>query len=68
MHVMAAANAGMLFILFGLASISPILKANIHDFDEVWQKRAENARRHALEAYHPNPEEVVSSFNKHVHM
>ncbi|KAL9434366.1 hypothetical protein AB3S75_029078 [Citrus x aurantiifolia] len=65
---MAAANAGILLTLFGLASISPILKANIHDFDEVWQKRAGNARRHALEAYHPNPEEVVSSFNKHVLM
>lgn len=65
---MGSTNAGILLIIFALASISPILKANIHDFDEVWQKRAQNARRHALEAYHPNPEEVVTSFNKHVHM
>ncbi|XP_010242445.1 PREDICTED: pectate lyase [Nelumbo nucifera] len=56
------------FLLFILAAIIPTLRAHIGDFDEVWQKRAEEAKSNALEAYHPDPDEVINHFNHHVHL
>ncbi|KAF8390257.1 hypothetical protein HHK36_024782 [Tetracentron sinense] len=44
----------------------PTLRAHIGDFDEVWQQRAEEAKKAAIDAYHPNPEEVTDHFNTHV--
>lgn len=45
----------------------PTLRANIADFDQVWQKRAEDAKKASLEAYNPHPERVAQNFNKEVH-
>ncbi|PIA62529.1 hypothetical protein AQUCO_00200501v1 [Aquilegia coerulea] len=42
--------------------------AHIGEFDEYWQKREAEARRVALESYHPEPEEVTNHFNQHVHL
>ncbi|XP_038894610.1 pectate lyase-like isoform X2 [Benincasa hispida] len=56
-----------LLMIFGFVMIFPTLKANIADFDEVWQKRAEEAKKASFEAYQPHPEEVTSNFNKQVH-
>ncbi|KAF8399421.1 hypothetical protein HHK36_015286 [Tetracentron sinense] len=54
------------FFFFSSAVIIPTLRAHIGDFDEVWQKRAEEAKKAALEAYDPNPDEVTNHFNTHV--
>lgn len=45
-----------LLMIFGFVMIFPTLKANIADFDEVWQKRAIEAKKASLEAYQPHPE------------
>lgn len=42
--------------------------ANIAEFDEHWVKREQEARRHALEAYHPEPQQVLDHLNHHVHL
>ncbi|KAH7657408.1 Pectate lyase protein [Dioscorea alata] len=52
------------FFLF-LASAS-LCSANIADFDETWQKRAEIARAKANAAFVPNPETITNSFNSAV--
>ncbi|CAI0453526.1 unnamed protein product [Linum tenue] len=47
------------FILFlSFATIVPCLLANIAYYDDVWQKRAEEAKKNTLEAYVPNPLET----------
>lgn len=56
-----------LLLLFAFVVLIPTLKANIAEYDEVWQKRAEDAKEAAREAYQPNPEEVTHDFNKQVH-
>ncbi|XP_051133310.1 pectate lyase-like [Andrographis paniculata] len=38
------------------------------NYDVVWRRRAEEAKRRALEAYEPNPLSVVEHLNKKVHM
>lgn len=53
------------FVLLLLASAS-LSKANIADFDETWQKRAEIAREKARAAYVPDPESITNSFNADV--
>ena len=49
---------GLVFV-----AISPIMKANIGEFDEVWQKRAEDAKKAAQRAYEPNSENVTNNLN-----
>ncbi|WKA08369.1 hypothetical protein VitviT2T_026097 [Vitis vinifera] len=56
-----------LVILIPFLVIVPAVTANIGDFDEVWQTRAEEARKAALQAYNPHPEKVTDNFNKKVH-
>ncbi|KAJ8749877.1 hypothetical protein K2173_013792 [Erythroxylum novogranatense] len=55
-----------LIFLISFASMIPSLRGNIGHFDEVWQKRAEEAKKNLLEAYVPDPENVTDSFNLHV--
>ncbi|GLT36134.1 hypothetical protein SLA2020_105360 [Shorea laevis] len=55
-----------LIFFFNIATLIPSLRADIGEFDEVWQKRAEEAWKNALQAYNPHPEEVTSSLNNHV--
>ena len=64
--VMEAVNM-RLVILIPFLVIVPAVTANIGDFDEVWQTRAEEARKAALQAYNPHPEKVTDNFNKKVH-
>ncbi|KAJ0960983.1 hypothetical protein J5N97_001061 [Dioscorea zingiberensis] len=52
------------FFLF-LASAA-LTEANIADFDETWQKRAEIAKAKAKAAYVPDPETITNSFNADV--
>ncbi|CAN1198796.1 Probable pectate lyase P59 [Linum perenne] len=55
-------------VLVVVAALAHDLGANIAEFDEYWQKRAEEARQAALETYHPDPNNVTESFNTVVHM
>lgn len=56
------------FILFfGLATLLPTLMANIGQFDEVWQRQAEEAKEAALNSYESDPSIVTDSLNKEVH-
>ncbi|XP_022768291.1 pectate lyase-like [Durio zibethinus] len=50
---------GLVFV-----AISPIVNANIGEFDEVWQQRAEEAKRAAQRAYEPNPQNVTNNLNR----
>ena len=59
-------GAKLLLLIFAFAIIIPSLEAGIADFDEVWQQRAQEAKKAALEAYQPHPEEVTENFNEHV--
>lgn len=55
------------FILFVVVGwILPVLNANIGEWDEVWRRRAEDAWNRTLQAYHPNPQNVVDHLNVHV--
>lgn len=60
-------KSNLLFFFFSFAIIIPTLQANIADFDDVWQKRADEAMRANLAAYHSNPMEVTDQINHHVH-
>lgn len=55
-----------LLMIFGFVMKFQTLKANIADFDEVWQKRAEEAKKASFKAYKSHPEEVTSNFNNQV--
>lgn len=56
-----------LFSLFFLASTA-LSGANIAEFDDHWQKKAEEALARSRAAYHPDPEAVTNDFNKAVHL
>jgi len=62
---MAVKFAIVCFVLVASAALS---YAHIGDFDEHWQKREQEARRVALETYHPDPQEVIDHLNHHVHI
>ncbi|XP_057950993.1 pectate lyase-like [Malania oleifera] len=56
-----------LLLLALVAMLMGKVRGDIADFDEVWQKRAEEAQKAALEAYEPNPLDTTDHFNEHVH-
>ncbi|KAI6677161.1 hypothetical protein NL676_037957 [Syzygium grande] len=64
---MGALDHKLVFAFAFLAVMVPVLRANIADFDEVWQKRAEEAKKAAMEAYEPDPDKVAEDFNQRVH-
>ncbi|XP_068650651.1 probable pectate lyase P59 [Aristolochia californica] len=59
----------LLSIVFclGLSLLLPACRAHIGEMDDVWAKRAEEARAASLEAYHPYPDELTDDTNKMVH-
>ncbi|XP_059645211.1 pectate lyase-like [Cornus florida] len=63
---MVGFKLNLLFLVSFVVMVSTI-EANIGHFDEVWQKRAQEAKKTAREAYHPNPEDVMNHFNGNVH-
>jgi len=65
---MVATKLSLIFFVF-FAVLIPSLRGNntTQELDEFWQQRAEEAKKIALEAYDPNPEEVTEHFNSHVH-
>ncbi|PKI33596.1 hypothetical protein CRG98_046007 [Punica granatum] len=64
---MEAFNHRLVIFLFASAILIKALEANIAVFDEVWQKRAEEAKKAANEAYNPDPENVAKDFNRRIH-
>lgn len=64
---MGALDHKLVFAFAFLAVMVPVLRANIADFDEVWQKRAEEAKKAAMDAYEPDPDKVAEDFNQRVH-
>ncbi|KAI9119084.1 hypothetical protein K1719_009759 [Acacia pycnantha] len=63
-------KAATLLFFLAIFSISiPCFQANNEaEYDEYIIKRSEEARRAALEAYEPDPYNVTSEFNLHVHL
>ncbi|PON95893.1 Pectate lyase [Trema orientale] len=59
---MSVTKLGLLFFI-SFVILIPSRLANIAEFDESWQQRAEEAQKAALEAYDPNPEEVTENLN-----
>ncbi|KAL0332035.1 UNVERIFIED_CONTAM: putative pectate lyase P59 [Sesamum calycinum] len=55
-----------LLVLF-LFAFAGAARANIAEFDEVWQRRAEEAWNRTLESYEPAPAKIVSHLNLNVH-
>lgn len=53
----------MVIFVLAFASIIPILNADIGYYDEVWKKRAEEAKKNMMDAYVANPLEVTTEFN-----
>lgn len=62
---MSGTKLGLIFFISFVVLI-PSRLANIAEFDESWQQRAEEAQKAALEAYDPNPEEVTDNLNYEV--
>ncbi|KAK6946309.1 Pectate lyase [Dillenia turbinata] len=63
---MAKPGASLFVFIFAFATLVPILRADIGVFDEFWQKRAEKARKEALEAYEADPQSATEYFNYRV--
>ncbi|MGD7340682.1 hypothetical protein ACQCRO_27650, partial [Ralstonia pseudosolanacearum] len=62
---MAIKNNIVCFLFLAFASFA---SAHIGEFDEYWHNRTEEAKRIALESYHPNPLEVTDHLNLNVHL
>ncbi|GAB2289606.1 hypothetical protein Dimus_023915 [Dionaea muscipula] len=57
----------LLEVVICVSSIIPShTRAQIADFDGVWKQRAEEAMKHAKEAYNPYPHDVINHFNHNV--
>ncbi|KAG0484645.1 hypothetical protein HPP92_008535 [Vanilla planifolia] len=56
-------------ILFCLSAffLAASVHAHIAEFDEHWQRRAEEARAKAHESYNPDPQSAANEFNVAVH-
>lgn len=62
------AGNGFLFLFTIIFGVIPSLKGHIGEYDDVWQKRAEEAKKASMDAYHPNPEEITFKLNEQVHL
>ncbi|WCJ20814.1 Pectin lyase-like superfamily protein [Euphorbia peplus] len=49
----------MVMLVFCIASMVPLLKADIAVYDDVWSHRAEEAKKNMMDAYVQNPIEVT---------
>lgn len=54
------------YLFFLFLTCAALSEANIADFDETWQKRAEIAKANAQAAFVPDPESITNSFNADV--
>lgn len=55
-----------LLLFFVLIVVAVSIEGHIKEFDEVWEKRAQQAKKAALHAYHPNPKSVADHLNYQV--
>ncbi|XP_031106441.1 pectate lyase-like [Ipomoea triloba] len=56
----------MFLVVFYVVLVVTV-EANIGQYDEVWKKRAHDAKKAAHGAYNPNPHHVIHHINDHVH-
>lgn len=57
------------FVLLAVfAIIVPCLEAGIAEFDDYLKAQEEIAREIAFKSYVPNPENITTELNMHVHM
>ncbi|KAJ1438963.1 Pectin lyase fold/virulence factor [Sesbania bispinosa] len=63
---MEANKLRLLFFCVLFLAIFPTLRANMAQFDQIWLKRSQEAKKAAQQAFKTNPEEVADDFNKHV--
>ncbi|KAI4351599.1 hypothetical protein L6164_005944 [Bauhinia variegata] len=61
-------NRVALIFLATVAITIPCFEAGVVNYDDFLLKQEEEARRAALEAYHPFPYNVTSELNLHVHL
>ncbi|CAK7326976.1 unnamed protein product [Dovyalis caffra] len=67
--IVISATIATIFILLLEASqavLVPTLRAHIGEFDEYWKNRADESRKAAQQAFHPDPMNVTNQFNLHV--
>ncbi|KAK8914265.1 hypothetical protein KSP39_PZI023692 [Platanthera zijinensis] len=55
-------------IFFSGLFLAVAVSANIGDFSDHWQKRAEAAQAKVIESYNPDPNGAISDFNKAVNI
>ncbi|AES77377.1 pectate lyase, putative [Medicago truncatula] len=65
---MAAIAMKISFILLVLAITIPCLEGRIGEFDDYLKAQAEMARQIAFKSYVPNPENITTEINIHVHL
>jgi pectate lyase len=65
---MAGFGSKIAFIFLVFAITIPCLDAGIAEFDDYLKGQAELAREIALKSYVPNPENITTDLNLHVHM
>lgn len=70
MKIMGESTAKVMIFLMATLAItaSCLVNANIGEYDDYLREKAKEARRLAVEAYEPNPLNVTSEFNMHVHL
>ncbi|KAK7304594.1 hypothetical protein VNO77_42477 [Canavalia gladiata] len=56
----------LLFFYVIYLAIFPTLEGNKTHVDPTWEERSQEAKKVALKAYQPNPEEVTFDLNEHV--
>ncbi|AAF03499.1 putative pectate lyase [Arabidopsis thaliana] len=62
---METARLFKLVCVICIASLIPTIRANVADeTDEYWVNKANEARKHTLMAYHPDPYEIVDHFHE----
>ncbi|VVA96093.1 unnamed protein product [Arabis nemorensis] len=61
---METARLFKLVCVICIASLIPTLRANVAETDEYWVKKANEARKHTLLAYHPDPYAIVDHFHE----
>ncbi|XP_060204685.1 probable pectate lyase P59 isoform X2 [Lycium barbarum] len=55
-----------LFLFFLVVVLVVSIEAHIGEYDEIWRKRAQQAKKAARHAYHPNPKIVANHLNNQV--
>lgn len=61
---MVMARLLTLMFMFCIVGLIPTIRADMSELDEYWSQRADEAREFTLQAYHPDPYEIVDHFHE----